>query len=357
MIQKKGLVFQNENAWKILASHIEKTNYSSVFVIVDENTKKHCLPVLYEKVNLEVNLEVNWKVLVIPCGEKHKNITTSNGLWEALSDKGADRNSLIVNLGGGMITDIGGFVASTYKRGVAFVNIPTTLLAMVDASIGGKNGIDFGLAKNQIGTIYLPKMVVIENIFLNTLPKRQLVSGMAEMFKHGIIHNQKSWEKVENLNPNDTSKFESLIWESIQIKNEIVSLDPFEANLRKTLNYGHTLGHAIESHCLDNKEREPLLHGEAIAIGIILATYISNQLLDFPIKRLTEVTKTLMAVFSKQEFNKNEIDKIINLLVFDKKNRNGKVLFVLLHDIGKPKTDCIVNNKLIYNAFDFYKNL
>src|SRR5690554_6571725 len=321
MIQKEGLVFQNENAWKILASHIEEANYSSVFVIVDKNTEKYCLPVLYDK----ISLEINWNILQIPCGEKHKNITTCIELWKALSANGADRNSLIINLGGGMVTDLGAFVASTYKRGTAFVNIPTTLLAMVDASIGGKNGIDFGLAKNQIGTIHLPKMVVVENVFLNTLPKRQLVSGMAEMIKHGIIHNEKSWEKVEFLDPNNTSKFEALIWESIEIKNEIVSLDPFEANLRKTLNYGHTLGHAIESHCLDNKEREPLLHGEAIAIGIILATYISNQLLGFPDKRLTEVTKTIIAAFAKQDFNTNEIENIINLLVFDKKNRNGKV--------------------------------
>lgn len=353
MIQKEGLVFRNGNAWKILASHIEEIKYSSVFVIVDENTERYCLPVLYDK----IGLEVNWNVLQIPSGEKYKNITTCIRIWEELSERGADRNSLIVNLGGGMITDLGGFVASTYKRGLAFVNIPTTLLAMVDAAIGGKNGIDFGLAKNQIGTIYLPKMVIIENLFLDTLPNRQLVSGMAEMFKHGVIHNDKSWEKVEYLNPSNKSEFEELIWESIEIKNEIVSLDPFEANLRKTLNYGHTLGHAIESHCLDNSEREPLLHGEAIAIGMILATYISKQLLDFPKKRLTEVTKTIMSVFSKQRFTQNEIENIINLLVFDKKNRNGKVLFVLMYDIGKPKTDCIVSNELIYKAFEFYKNL
>lgn len=353
MIQKEGLVFQNENAWKILASHIEKTNYSSVFVIVDENTENHCLPVLYKK----VGLDIKWNVLQVPSGEKYKNITTCIRIWEELSERGADRNSLIINLGGGMVTDLGGFVASTFKRGLAFVNIPTTLLAMVDASIGGKNGIDFGLAKNQIGTIYLPKMVVIENSFLDTLPNRQLISGMAEMFKHGVIDSTESWEKIVSMDPTHKSEFEELIWESIEIKNKIVSLDPFETNLRKTLNYGHTLGHAIESHCLDNSEREPLLHGEAIAIGMILATYISNQLLDFPEKRLTEVTTTVMSVFSKQIFTQNEIENIINLLVFDKKNRNGKVLFVLMQDIGRPETDCTVNNDLIYNAFEFYKNL
>src|SRR5690554_6804593 len=212
MIQKEGLVFRNRNAWEILASHIEEVNYSNVFIIVDENTQTQCLPRFYEK----LDLNKKWKTLQVSSGEKYKNIESCIQLWERLSEEQGDRNSLIINLGGGMITDLGGFVASTFKRGMAFVNIPTTLLAMVDASIGGKNGIDFGLAKNQIGTIHLPKMVVVENVFLNTLPKRQLVSGMAEMIKHGIIHNEKSWEKVEFLDPNNTSKFEALIWESIE---------------------------------------------------------------------------------------------------------------------------------------------
>lgn len=353
MFQKEELVFRNENSWRILASHIEKKKYSNVFVIVDENTEIHCLPRFYEK----IGLNQEWKVLQVPSGEKYKNIDSCIRLWEQLSDKGADRNTLIINLGGGMITDLGGFVASTFKRGLTFVNIPTTLLAMVDASIGGKNGIDFGLAKNQIGTINLPQMVVVENSFLETLPKRQLVSGMAEMLKHSLIHNSDSWNKIYALESLNKSGFEELIWESIAIKNEIVAQDPLETNLRKTLNYGHTLGHAIESHCMDNSEREPLLHGEAIAIGIILATYISNRLLDFPEKKLTEVSMKILSIFPKQNFSQNEIENIVNLLVFDKKNRNGKVLFVLMQDIGKPKTDCVVSNTLIYSAFDFYKNL
>lgn len=353
MIQKEGLVFRNGNAWKILVSKIEEIKFSKIFVIVDENTLNYCLPVLYDR----VKLSEKWEVLQIPNGEKHKNISTCLYLWEQLSDKGADRNSLIINLGGGMITDLGGFVASTFKRGLAFVNIPTTLLAMVDASIGGKNGIDLGHVKNQIGTITLPKMVIVENSFLNTLPKQQFASGMAEMFKHSLIHSTASWEKISSTNPINIPKFEELIWESIEIKNKIVSQDPLEMNLRKTLNYGHTLGHAIESHCMENPERTPLLHGEAIAIGMILATYLSNQILGFPNDRLMVVSHKLLSIFSKQIFSKIEIDKIISLLAFDKKNRNGIVLFVLLRNIGEPETDCIVSNQLIYNAFEYYKNL
>lgn len=353
MGQKEGLVFKNGTAWEILASNIEEMDYSNVFIIVDENTEIHCLPVFNQK----FNSFQNWKVLKVPSGEKYKNIESCIQLWQQLSENGADRNSLIINLGGGMITDLGGFVASTFKRGVSFINIPTTLLAMVDASIGGKNGIDFALAKNQIGTVNLPKMVIVENSFLNTLPKRQLISGIAEMLKHGLIYSKESWNRISSTDLSNSSNFETLIWESIEIKNNIVSQDPLENGLRKNLNYGHTLGHAIESHCLASLERKTLLHGEAIAIGMILATYISNELFDFPEETLNQVSDKILSYFPKQIFTPNEIENIIKLLVFDKKNIKGKVLFVLLEDIGKPKINCTVNNDLIFNAFEYYKNL
>lgn len=352
MIHKEGLVLKEENAWENMTSHIKKKEYSKVFIVVDKNTEIYCLPYFYKK----INLELKWEILSIPCGENHKNIITCIEVWEELANKKADRNSLIINLGGGMVTDLGGFIASSFKRGVDFINIPTTLLAMVDASIGGKNGIDFGRAKNQIGTINLPEMVVIENSFLNTLPQRQLVSGLAEMLKHGLIHSSASWEKINLLDHSNQSQFKELIWESIEIKSEIVRCDPLELNLRKTLNYGHTLGHAIESHFLEQTDTEPLLHGEAVAIGLMLATYISNQLLGFPGKKLMEVSAKIASLFPKQTFSEKDINNILSLLVFDKKNRNGQVLFVLLHDIGKPKTDCIVDNNLIHKAFEYYKN-
>src|SRR5690554_1697046 len=192
MIRNKGLIFHNENGWEILARHIEKNNYSTIFILVDENTETHCLPVFYRKSNVSGKCNI----LKTESGEKNKNIATCIFLWEQLSASGADRNSLIINLGGGMITDLGGFVASTFKRGVDFINIPTTLLAMVDAAIGGKNGIDFGRAKNQIGTINNPEMVVVENSFLKSLPQRQLTSGVAEMIKHSLISSPSSWHKI-----------------------------------------------------------------------------------------------------------------------------------------------------------------
>ena len=353
MRQEEEMILQNELGWKMLSSHLFEMDYSSVFIIVDDNTKIHCLPILSEKISIEQKFEI----LEISSGEKSKNIQSCIYLWERLSLFSADRNSLIINLGGGMITDLGGFVASTFKRGILFINIPTTLLAMVDASIGGKNGIDFGSAKNQIGTVNLPKMVIIENAFLKTLSKRELTSGFAEMIKHSLIEGKECWEKLKTVQPNSSTEFEELIWESMAVKRDIVQLDPLEKNIRKTLNYGHTLGHAIESHFLGQEDRETLLHGEAIAIGIILASYISRNLYSFPKERLMEISKMILSHFSKQKFSESDIKNIIDLLIFDKKNRNGKVLFVLMRDIGKMEINCTVDNDLIYKAFDFYKNL
>jgi len=323
-----------------------------IFILTDENTKPLCLPYFTEKTSLINSAEV----LTIPAGETFKNISTCLDVWNALSEKGADRNSIIINLGGGVVTDLGGFVASTFKRGIRFINVPTSLLAMVDASVGGKNGVDLGHIKNQIGVINLPELVLLDIEFLKTLPKSQIISGYAEMLKHGLIHSNSSWEQIKNVDFSNTLEFEKLIWDSVEIKKEIVQKDPFEKDLRKSLNYGHTLGHAIESYYLDKENKPTLLHGEAVAIGIILATHISWESEGFPLKTLNDVTKTVLQHFPKQHFSDNDIEAVIKLMVFDKKNRNGKTLFVLLNDIGQQKTNCEVNNSLIYNAFEFYKN-
>jgi len=351
-LNEKGQVYRNDIAWEVFSNSIKKIKPSKVFILTDENTHKHCLSYLLKKKNFEIAPEI----ITIPEGEIHKNISTSLKVWETLSDKGADRNSLIINLGGGVVTDLGGFVASTFKRGVSFINIPTSLLAMVDASVGGKNGVDLGHIKNQIGVINLPEMVLIDTEFLNTLPAEHLTSGFAEMLKHGIIYSMEYWERVKNINATKKIEFEALIWDSIEIKKEIVDKDPFEKNLRKTLNYGHTLGHAIESYFLESPDKKTLLHGEAIAIGIILATYISMETYGFPKKLLQDISKTILKYFPKQTFSKKDVEAIINLLIFDKKNRNGQVLFVLLDDIGQHKIDCIVSNELIHKAFEYYKN-
>lgn len=352
ILNEKGKVYRSTRGWEILSTYMEAEKPSHLFVITDENTEEHCLSLFSEKIAINISVEN----ITIPAGEKHKNLTTSLGVWETLSEKGADKNCLIVNLGGGVVTDLGGFVASAFKRGLPFINIPTSLLAMVDASVGGKNGVDLGHLKNQIGVINLPECVVVDIDFLKTLPQEQLISGLAEMLKHGLIHSTEYWERVKKVNISEKNEFENLIWDSIAIKEEIVKQDPYERNLRKTLNYGHTLGHAIESYFLESKEKTILLHGEAVAIGIILATHISAELLDFPKERLKDVTATVLKYFPKKNFDKNDIEAVIKLLAFDKKNRNGKVLFVLLKDIGQYKTDCEVPNSLIYKSFEYYKN-
>ena len=342
----------NEKAWEILDSNIQLLKPSKIFVIVDENTEVHCLPYFSKK----FKSISQFTVLLINSGENNKNIATCLVTWEKLSNMGADRGSLIINLGGGVVTDLGGFAASTFKRGIPFINIPTSLLAMVDASIGGKTGVDLGHIKNQIGIVQLPELVLIETSFLDTLPHTQLLSGMAEMIKHGIIQGESCWKEIKSMDPNNKQEFEKLIWESIQIKNGIVLEDPLEKGKRKILNFGHTLGHAIESHFLDDKKKTPLLHGEAIAIGMILAAYISSEILDLETEKLSDISQHILSLFPKQSFTENDIEHIQNLTIYDKKNRNGKVLFVLMKDFGKFYIDCTVDKHLIISAFDYYKS-
>lgn len=352
IIKNKGSVYCNSNNWGSLNNKIKEINPSKIFTLVDTNTKRDCLPLFLKKNSFNESVEV----LEIPDGEINKNINTCSLLWNKLSENGADRNSLIINLGGGVVTDLGGFVASTFKRGVFFINIPTTLLSMVDASVGGKNGVDLGLLKNQIGIINNPEMVLIDTTFLKTLPENQIISGYAEMLKHGLIHSREYWDKVKSFDILKIDELEDLIWESVLIKNDVITKDPFEKNLRKKLNYGHTLGHAIESYSLDQNKFPALLHGEAIAIGMILTAYISFKQLDFPEQTLSDISHHIIKKFNKSLFNKEDINAVIELLKFDKKNYNGKVLFVLLNDIGDHKLNCEVSNSLIFEAFEYYKN-
>ena len=243
-----------------------------------------------------------FEIIEIEDGEINKNFETCSGVWNALSELGADRKSLLINLGGGVVTDLGGFVASTFKRGIRYINVPTTLLSMVDASVGGKTGVDLGNLKNQIGVINQPEMVLIISSFLKTLPKDEMRSGLAEILKHGLISSEEYWNKANALSELTLEDLDDLIEESVEIKKEVVTQDPFEKNIRKTLNYGHTLGHAIESYCLTSKSREKLLHGEAVAIGMILATYISKELEGFPENKLQDITHKILDIFGKESF-------------------------------------------------------
>jgi len=353
IIKARGSVYFNEGSWAALSNILANLSPTKVFILTDTNTKTHCLELFLKNVTFNIIPEV----LTIPAGELHKTITTCVGLWNELSEKGADRNSLLINLGVVVVTYLGGFVASTFKRGIEFINIPTSLLAMVDASVGGKNGVDLGILKNQIGIIRNPKCVIIDSIFLKTLANEQIISGYAEILKHGLIHSEAYWNLATQFNRTNSAETDELIWGSVLIKNEVVTEDPNENGLRKTLNYGHTLGHAIESYLLEHPSREALLHGEAIAIGMVLATYISSEALAFPKATLEKVTQTILQNFPKVTFNDLDIEEVIKLLIFDKKNNNGKIYFVLLSNFGQHKLNMEVPNMLIYKAFEYYKNV
>ena len=346
-------IYFNETSFLYLENLLQPNVYSKIFVLVDENTNELCLPYFLSNLPTEIEIEI----IEIEAGEENKNMYTCIDLWHTLIDLEADRKSILLNLGGGVITDIGGFVASTFKRGIDFINIPTTLLAMVDASVGGKTGVDLGNLKNQIGVINEPKSVVILTKFLETLPSNQMRSGLAEMLKHGLIYDKLYWDKLKNLNDLNTDDLDILIKQSIEIKNNIVSQDLKENGIRKALNFGHTLGHAIESYCLESEDKNQLLHGEAIAIGMILESHISYQSNFISKDDYAEIKYIITDVFEKIVFNEYDIQNILNLLVFDKKNEFGNVQFTLLNKIGESKINQIVDESLILLAFeDYLKN-
>lgn len=340
----------NQNGYEALNELIAKKSYSSIFIIVDEHTNEYCLSKFLPSIETEITIEI----IEIEAGEEIKNITTCVEIWSILSDFGADRKSLIINLGGGVITDIGGFIASTFKRGIDFINVPTTLLGMVDASIGGKNGVDLGNLKNQIGVINVPKMLLIDFHFLETLPQREMRSGLAEMLKHGLIYDKNYWEQFLELKDLNFDDLNTLIYRSIEIKNEIVKQDPTENGIRKALNFGHTLGHGIESHFLNSET--PLLHGEAIAIGMILESYISKEKGLLTNAEFHQIKYIITTIFEPHIFTKNDIQAIQDLLIHDKKNEYGKVQFALINGIGKIIINQSVENELIANSFEDYQS-
>jgi 3-dehydroquinate synthase len=341
----------NENGYGELNQLLIDMKYSSVFIITDTNSNEYCLPDFMGHLVTDLTIEI----IEFEHGESNKNIETCIQIWEALTELGADRKSIILNLGGGVVTDLGGFIASTFKRGIDFIHIPTTLLAMVDASIGGKNGIDLANLKNQIGVITTPKMVLIDSNFLSTLPQIEMRSGLAEILKHGLIYDKKYWQQFQDLTKLDNSDFDAIIHKSIQIKNEIVTKDPKENGIRKALNFGHTLGHAIESYFLENENKVTLLHGEAIAIGMILESFISWKKNLITAAEYLEIKTTIKNLFGEIVFDKNDLTPILNLLIHDKKNEYGTIQFVLLDGIGNTKINQVIGNELIEKAFEDYK--
>ncbi len=336
------------DCWDALNSCVEANAYSAVFVLTDNNTSLYCLP------HASSNIQFDFKTLKIQAGEENKHIKSCVTLWDSLSDMGADRKSLLINIGGGVVTDLGGFVACTFKRGIDFINIPTSLLAMVDASVGGKTGIDLGALKNQVGIIREPKMILVDTDFLGTLPDSEYRSGYAEMLKHGLIQEPAYFDELSGF----LSKEEILphVHHSVCVKAKVVAADIDEQGLRKILNFGHTLGHALESHYLTAPNKTKLLHGEAIAIGMILEAFLSVKVSGLSLDEARKIKRVFQDIYPKISFDKDTITAVIKLLTHDKKNECGNVLFVLLKSIGEPVWNQSASEELILEAFDFYQN-
>lgn len=336
-----------EESYLALSNLIEEKNYSTIFILVDENTLQYCYPKFIP--NLTTNKKI--EVIEIESGEINKNLETCIGVWNAITELGGDRKSLMITLGGGVITDLGGFVASCFKRGIDFVNIPTTLLSMVDASVGGKTGVDLGVLKNQIGLFANPQMVIVDNVYLETVKPREIKSGTAEIIKYGLTYDITLFDEIKN---NKNLEISDLIFRSVEIKNEVVLQDPKENNLRKILNFGHTLGHAIESFYLDSENKENLTHGEAIAIGMVCESYMSEKLLGFSTNKVKDIKEVIISIYGKTDLLNEDFSSILGLLKHDKKNVNGQVNFVLLNDYEDFKIDSKVPENLIIESMKYY---
>ena len=334
-----------------LNKYLKELKPSKLLILVDENTHEYCLPTLLG--NLET--EIPFEIIEIEAGEEIKTIETATQLWEILSEFETDRKSLLINLGGGVITDLGGFVASTYKRGIKFINIPTTLLGMCDASIGGKTGIDHQYLKNIVGTFAHPEMIFVYPEFLRTLPYEELRSGFAEMLKHGLIADHKHWNdliSIEHLNAEAIFPF---IETSMTIKESVVAQDFKEQHIRKTLNFGHTVGHAVESLFLQNGTAIP--HGEAVALGMICETRLAFLINLISEESAEDIIKNITKFYPYISISQFSDEQILSLMMNDKKNLGGNISFSLLNTIGEGNFDCEISETTLISALHYYRNL
>ncbi|MBP7821587.1 MAG: 3-dehydroquinate synthase [Saprospiraceae bacterium] len=334
-----------------LKDTITQKDYSQIIILTDDNTLKHCLRLLPS--------DCQNNVIVIPSGEQYKNIATCEIIWENLLSFNADRYSVLINLGGGVIGDMGGFCASTYKRGIDFIQVPTTLLSMVDASVGGKLGVDLLNVKNCVGLFSNPNAVLIDHRFLDTLSERQLKNGTAEMIKHYLIKDAGSWnEYVHHFEDVKHDLYtSSAIERSINIKRNIVEIDPFESGIRKILNFGHTIGHALESHFLSTDT--PLLHGEAVILGMVGATFLSQKLVGLDDKVSAEIISFLQKnyVYNYDVDLRLNKEEVLNYIKTDKKNKQEEIRFVLLKNIAEPIYDVGVSESDIMATLSYIETL
>ena len=342
---KTSDVYINGIGEKYLNFFLEN-NSKNIFILVDTNSQNFCLSFFLSKFNIS-----NYQLLKVPAGESSKSLLQLTYLIDSLIKANADRNSILINLGGGVVSDLGGFLASVYNRGISFINVPTTLLAQVDASIGGKNGINYGKVKNKIGVINYPLFTIILTKFLESLPQKEIISGYGEIFKYGLIFDRKLWNKLTLLNLNiENSK--KIVERSVKIKKSVIQIDKRKKNYRNILNFGHSIGHAIES---SNSETCDINHGLAVVIGMICELYISNLVVKLPSKDLNQSIKVLTEKFPTRKII--NLNKVLDYLKLDKKNNYGKLIFSLVPNIGECLYNQEVSEKIVYESLVFYNQL
>ncbi len=341
-------IIYTQHSEQELASLINSVAPDRVFLLCDENTQRLCAP----RIPIVTGAA---QVIVIAPSDAAKNLDTLRQVWEALQMGGATRHSLLINLGGGMVTDLGGFAASTFKRGISFINVPTTLLAMVDAAVGGKTGINFGGLKNEIGAFAEASAVIIDTQFLATLDEENLRSGYAEMLKHSLLSDRSMWAEHlrYDLTAADLTQMQQLVEMSIKVKQKIVTEDPHERGIRKALNLGHTVGHAIESYYL---QKSPLLHGYAVAWGLVAELYIAAAQSGFCTEELHHTARFVFEHYGHPVIGCNDYDALLNFMLHDKKNRGGQINFTLLSAIGQVQIDQKVDKSLIFESLDFLRD-
>lgn len=343
-------VIITNNATEELENIISESKNDKFFILTDSNTNKNCLNMLHCSEPI-----ANAHIITIKADDTNKNIESTAHVWKELSDNGCTRHSCLINIGGGMVTDLGGFAVSTFKRGIDFINIPTTLLSMVDASVGGKTGINFNGLKNEIGVFNDAKAVIIDTAFLKTLDQHNICSGYAEMLKHSLLKDYKMW--VQHINFNlyspDFDPLLNMIKESVEVKERIVSEDPHESGIRKALNLGHTAGHAFESYAMHTNR--PILHGYAVAYGIICELYLSHALQGFPLDKMRQTVNFIKENYGRMNITCDDYESLYSLMKHDKKNTGNEINFTLLKDVGDIKINQTVSKELILESLDFYR--
>ena len=347
-MEKQKVIISNQLE-QILSEEIAACKADRTFILTDETTLRLCLPVVSSYACLQ-----GARTITIKAGDTHKDLESISHVWSELQRMGATRHSLLINLGGGMVTDLGGFAASTFKRGISFINIPTTLLSMVDASVGGKTGINFGGLKNEIGVFNNASCVILDTIFLQTLDEENILSGYAEMQKHGLISTEEHWAELMNfdIEKPDLKELGDLVAKSVQVKERIVTEDPTEKGIRKALNLGHTVGHAFESLAL---QRKPVLHGYAVAWGLVCELYLSVAKTGFPVDKMRQMTRFIFEHYGRMSITCDDYPALLELMTHDKKNTGSDINFTLLGGIGDIRINQTATKEEIEEALDFYR--